>query len=192
MTPADGVRPRFVFVGGRPSLDLVATLGKRHREPVERVPHPADLARWLVAAGLLPVEPPVSGEQLGAAHRLREAINVLVRSRLDGAGPGLTAVELVNETARRPDVPIRLELRDGVALTRPCSGDTDAALAAVARDAVRLLGGPVAARIKQCGHPDCSLVFVDDTQSGRRRWCSMDRCGNLVKVAGYRARRALS
>ena len=53
----------------------------------------------------------------------------------------------------------------------------------IARDAVRLLGGPQASRIKECQHPDCSLVFLDETQSARRRWCSMERCGNLVKTA---------
>ncbi|MDT7658136.1 MAG: hypothetical protein QOF38_2851, partial [Pseudonocardiales bacterium] len=52
-----------------------------------------------------------------------------------------------------------------------------------------LLGGARATRIKECAHPDCSLVFLDETQSGRRRWCSMDRCGNLVKIKGYRERR---
>ncbi|MFF1909458.1 CGNR zinc finger domain-containing protein [Kitasatospora sp. NPDC058218] len=36
--------------------------------------------------------------------------------------------------------------------------------------------------------PDCSLLFLDDSQARRRRWCSMDRCGNLAKIAGYRAR----
>jgi predicted RNA-binding Zn ribbon-like protein len=61
--------------------------------------------------------------------------------------------------------------------------------AGIARDAIRLLGGPQASRIKECQHPDCSLVFLDETQSARRRWCSMERCGNLVKTAGYRARR---
>lgn len=64
-----------------------------------------------------------------------------------------------------------------------------AALATIARDAVLLLGGPAAGRIKECEHPDCSTLFVDETQASRRRWCSMERCGNQVKVAGYRRRR---
>lgn len=63
-----------------------------------------------------------------------------------------------------------------------------AALATVARDAVLLAGGPLLARVKKCENPDCSLLFLDDSQARRRRWCSMDRCGNLAKVAGYRSR----
>jgi predicted RNA-binding Zn ribbon-like protein len=64
----------------------------------------------------------------------------------------------------------------------------DAALATLARDVVDLLNGSRTPRIKECEHPDCSLLFFDDSQSGRRRWCSMERCGNLVKIAGYRQR----
>jgi predicted RNA-binding Zn ribbon-like protein len=65
----------------------------------------------------------------------------------------------------------------------------DAALSTVARDAIDLLTGPRADRVKECEHPDCSLLFLDDSQSGNRRWCSMERCGNLAKISGYRTRR---
>ncbi|XES01156.1 CGNR zinc finger domain-containing protein [Streptomyces sp. S1D4-11] len=52
----------------------------------------------------------------------------------------------------------------------------------MARDAVLLVGGPLLARVKECENPECSLLFLDDSQARRRRWCSMDRCGNLAKV----------
>jgi predicted RNA-binding Zn ribbon-like protein len=45
-------------------------------------------------------------------------------------------------------------------------------------------------RIKECEHPDCSRMFVDESQSGRRRWCSMQACGNHVKVTAHRRRGA--
>jgi predicted RNA-binding Zn ribbon-like protein len=44
-------------------------------------------------------------------------------------------------------------------------------------------------RLREREHPDCSLVFLDSTQGRRRRWCSMQRCGNQMKVSGYRERR---
>jgi predicted RNA-binding Zn ribbon-like protein len=97
---------------------------------------------------------------------------------------------ILNGHAVRPDLPPQLGVEDGRAVvTTPTGAGVLSALAAIARDAVRLLGGPQAARIKECEHPDCSLLFVDDTQSRRRRWYAMGRCGNLVKTAGYRARR---
>jgi predicted RNA-binding Zn ribbon-like protein len=182
--------PPFVLVGGRPSLDLVATLGRRHATPVERIPDAAALGRWLVAAGLLSTAPPVSEAHLVQARQLREAISRLAHAVMSaGPLPG-KPLAVVNEHAVRPDLAPQLRVEDGrPAVTAPAAADVPSALATIARDAVLLLGGPQAARIKECEHPDCSLLFVDETQSGRRRWCSMGRCGNLVKTAGYRARR---
>jgi predicted RNA-binding Zn ribbon-like protein len=186
---ADG-DPAFVLVGGRPSLDLVATLGRRHATPVERIPDAAALGRWLVAAGLLPSTPAVSEAHLVQARQLREAISSLVRAVMSASPVSGEQLAIVNRHAVRPDLPPQLGVEDGrPVVTTPAAADVPPALAAVARDAVLLLGGPQAARIKECEHPDCSLLFVDETQSGRRRWCSMGRCGNLVKTAGYRARR---
>jgi hypothetical protein len=44
-TAADHARddPGFVLVGGHPSLNLVATLGRRHATPVERIQDAAAL-----------------------------------------------------------------------------------------------------------------------------------------------------
>jgi predicted RNA-binding Zn ribbon-like protein len=42
--------------------------------------------------------------------------------------------------------------------------------------------------VKACeGHP-CTLMFVDRTRGGARRWCSMAVCGNRAKQAAHRNR----
>jgi predicted RNA-binding Zn ribbon-like protein len=182
--------PDFVLVGGRPSLNLVATVGRRHPTPVERIPDAAALGRWLVAAGLLPTAPSVSEAHLAQARELREAISSLARAVISASPVSGQPLAIVNGHAVRPDLPPQLGVEDGrpVVATR-AAADVPSALATIARDAVLLLGGPQAARIKECEYPECSLLFLDETQSGRRRWCSMGRCGNRVKTAGYRARR---
>ena len=58
----------------------------------------------------------------------------------------------------------------------------------VARDAVDLLGGPLADRIRECSAGDCALLFLDTSRAGQRRWCSMAACGARAKMAAYRAR----
>ena len=185
-------RREFVLLGGRSCLNLVATLGRRHTgDPVERVPDPHSLTRWLGAAGLVPESAAVSEQQLQEARALRESIYVVVRATMSRRAADQAALEVVNSFALRPDLPPQLR-GEGVDLTvgpGEVADPVGAALAAVARDAVLLLGGPGAGRIKECAHPDCSTLFVDETQAGRRRWCSMERCGNQVKVAGYRRRR---
>jgi predicted RNA-binding Zn ribbon-like protein len=181
----------FPLYGGRPSLDLVATLGKRHADPVERLPSDDALATWMTLSGVLPADlaaTPAAPGQLRDARDLREALNRLVRARMADQPLLAPDIALVNKTAARPDV--APQIVDG-----PTQGVTtgghpfDAALSTVARDAIDLLTGPRADRVKECEHPDCSLLFLDDSQSGNRRWCSMERCGNLAKISGYRTRR---
>ncbi|CAM5478154.1 hypothetical protein STENM327S_08341 [Streptomyces tendae] len=62
-------------------------------------------------------------------------------------------------------------------------------LSTVARDAIELLTGPHADRVRECGAHNCYLLFVDTSRPGRRRWCAMEHCGNREKVRAHRARR---
>jgi len=41
-------------------------------------------------------------------------------------------------------------------------------------------------RVRKCGQ--CVLHFYDTSRKGTRRWCSMQLCGNRLKVAAYAAR----
>lgn len=175
----------FVFTGPSAPLNLVATVGRRHSaEPLERIPDRSALVRWLAESGQAPSLDDASADELQLAWQLREAIYCLVRTGIDGA-----ALAVVNEAAARPALGDRLVPTPSGLRAEPLPGTASEALARIAREAVQLLGGPGLARVKECERPECSLLFVDETQSGRRRWCSMDRCGNLMKTAGYRARR---
>ncbi|WP_063836172.1 CGNR zinc finger domain-containing protein [Actinacidiphila yeochonensis] len=189
---ADSGGGEFAFVGGRVCLDFAATLGRRHTDPVEGLPDTAALARWFAAAGLLAPEaglPRVGSAELARARALREALYRLVRAATEGSSYARADVAALNRAAARPDLVPQLAFAAGAPGVRWQQRDEAvAALATVARDGVLLLGGPDLARVKECGHPACSLLFVDDSQARRRRWCSMERCGNLAKVAGYRAR----
>ncbi|MFF4973990.1 CGNR zinc finger domain-containing protein [Streptomyces sp. NPDC001083] len=194
--PAPEPQTEFPFIGGRPALNFVATLGKRHTEPLERLPDPESLARWITEAGLGtgaddgPVR--IGEADLVRARALREAVHRLVHAALREGAPDPADVARVNEAAALPDLaPQFAEPHDGAsgpALRWTAGRPGPAALATVARDAVLLISGPLLGRVKECENPTCSLLFLDDSQARRRRWCSMDRCGNLAKVAGYRAR----
>ncbi|HJP76112.1 MAG TPA: ABATE domain-containing protein [Pseudonocardiaceae bacterium] len=193
MTTPSAVDDRFRLIGGRPSLDLIATYGKRHTaHGVERLPDNETMLDWLIVAGILPSDAaafPVRDGQLDAARLLREAVHRLVRATMAGESWDASDIALVNEVAAGPDLAPRLGSAPGRGSVGWGALDpVDAALATLARDAIDLLTGSRTARIKECEYPDCSLLFLDDSQSGRRRWCSMDRCGNLVKIAGYRRR----
>jgi predicted RNA-binding Zn ribbon-like protein len=57
-----------------------------------------------------------------------------------------------------------------------------ALLAPVLWSAGDLLTGPRLARIRRCANVQCRWLFLDDSKSGNRRWCSMSACGNRAKA----------
>lgn len=179
------VRDGFKFRGSNLTLDFAATLGARLRpEPRELLARPADLSRWLVAAGLATARPNVTTRILRQARELREAIYRLALARARGRAFPDADRALLNRWADGATPALHLE-RNGVSWA-PAS--VPALLSLIARTAVELLGGALSDRIRQCSGEGCAILFVDNSRSGRRRWCSMAGCGNKAKVASFRAR----
>jgi predicted RNA-binding Zn ribbon-like protein len=174
---------RFHWKSGRLCLDFVATVGERWRRSFERLLGPEALARWLVESGLLRDPPPVSVRELESGRGLREAINRLARPGVESEPSDVQ--ELNRWAARPPLAPQLTEHRDLVWVSRR---PVEASFATIARDALDLLSGPLADRIRECGASDCALLFVDASRPGRRRWCSGERCGNRTRTKAYRQR----
>lgn len=181
---------RFHFKAGRMCLDFAATVGERWRRSFERLRTPDDLARWLVQATLLETAPQVSELELDQARALREAIHRT--AKLAGSVvPAIDDVELINRAAAAPPLQPRLS-HDARQVTWASERPAVAALSTVARDAIDLLSGPLAVRVRECAAPDCALLFLDASRPGRRRWCAMAACGNRAKTQSYRNRRRAS
>ncbi len=178
----------FRFLGGRPCLDLTATVGERWGRQAERLRTPQDLASWLVKAGLAEKPPAASRQDLAHARTLREAVYQTISRRINGQPPGPGHLAIINNWAGQPPPRTWLEADDGQLRTRRDATTAAALLAGLARDAVDLLGGPLADRIRECSARDCALLFLDTSRAGRRRWCSMAACGARAKMTTYRAR----
>jgi len=78
----------------------------------------------------------------------------------------------------------QLTLRDGhlQAINPPRTSPTRSALAQLGQDAVELLTGPTAVKLRACNAPGCVLYFVKTHP--RREWCS-EGCGNRVRAARH-------
>jgi len=53
--------------------------------------------------------------------------------------------------------------------------------------AADLLCETASSRIRKC--ESCVVHFFDTSKKGSRRWCSMNICGNKLKVAAYQRRK---
>lgn len=185
----------FTFVSGNLALDFCGTMKGRTTRREEQLTEPERLSEWFLAAGLLDTAPSVDADLLARGIRLREAIYRLAfavaRTDFDDELPDAPRWSdadrrLVNETARG-ELPVIALRPDG---TVRHTGAAESALAAIARSAVALLGGPEAPRIKRCGRSECTRLYVDTSRAGSRRWCDMTYCGNRAKSAAFRARHA--
>ena len=174
----------FRFGLGHITLEFVATVGDRPGRQIERLAEPEDLNRWLSEAKLAEGTH-VSARVLDPARNLREATYRVLDCARAGQRPSKPDLELLNEWARRP-IPAPQIDRD-LHCTLIAPDPTAAALAHIARESIELLTGPDLLRVRTCA--GCSLLFVDRSRPGRRRWCSMDRCGNREKTARYREKK---
>ena len=203
---------RWVWYGGRPSLDFVNTRRNREAgradEVAEYLRGPDDLTAWLSAAGLCPadpdgadpdgasangtglagVSPALDAETFAGALALREAISALVTATVVGDSAPAPAVRCVNQWLALPPQRPVLHLEAGVAVLgpAPAARTPRGVLAMIAADAAELLGTDLRERLRICPGPGCRGRFLDDSPAGRRRWCSMAVCGNRNKAAMHR------
>jgi predicted RNA-binding Zn ribbon-like protein len=184
LTPADGTR--WFYDSGALSLDFAHTGALDAAAGSEQLHSPADLGGWL-ADRVDRLDPASSERELADALLLRDAIGRIARGFAAGRAPAADDVDTVNLYAATPDIPPTLaggRRQAGAGRLR-----VGQALSSISRDAVGVFAreGEVS-RIRQCAADDCALVFVDESRTGSRRWCSMQRCGNRAKVRAHRSR----
>ena len=189
--PLTSGAPYWYWLGGRPALDLVNTRRERWRRNVECLASDRDAAGWLVAAELLPEPMAAPRGLMREAQALREAIDAGVRAAVAGEPTDPGALRLIDEwlalAVARPSFALG---DDGLpVLTERVPADSPRrALGLVALDAARMLGdAEQRARVRICGSETCSARFYDRSPAGRRRWCSMQACGNVEKARRHRA-----
>ncbi|MFE2291048.1 CGNR zinc finger domain-containing protein [Streptomyces sp. NPDC059452] len=177
----------FRFDAGALCLELLPTGGPGPLAYFEVLHGPDDLVRW-AGESRLPggLGPAVSPAEVAAARALRDALWRLAEARVAGLPPGADDLAVVNGAAAHPPLTARLTAEGAREWAAGATGT--GLLSTVARDAVELFTGAYAHRIRTCGADDCRLLFVDTSRPGKRRWCSMERCGNRHKVRAHRAR----
>ena len=202
----------FVFDGGTLALDLLNTWRFNADQPLDLLQSPEDLVIWLAAAGLpdgaycaeLSSSPPNRRILLDEALWLRRDILLIVQSLVAGELPPPYTVDALNRILTESGTSFRLD-----SLTIPPEGDQEervegqlvlnvhehissvlGVLQPIALSTARIVTEANPTRIRQCASSNCMYWFLDTSKSGRRRWCSMSRCGNRAKVAKHYRQRS--
>jgi len=193
----------FLFVANRPILDLLNTKPLLAEGPTELLPDVRALERWLIASGT------VSSVKDKAAVRgwrnsaeadaflkqliaFREKLRDAVLRIESGMLPNDAFLSNVNSLLLQYPRHTSLHKRDGK-ITRETLVEfrKPADLWAPIVDATaNLLVEAELSRIRKC--ESCVIHFFDTSKKGSRRWCSMNICGNKLKVASYQRRKRAS
>ncbi|MET8786112.1 CGNR zinc finger domain-containing protein [Streptomyces sp. NPDC004589] len=180
------------FDAGSLSLNLVATVGRRPSTPVERMGDIERLKSWCAGVGLA-VRPEEDLERLLAAlHELRACAHDVTAGYLRGRAPRSESVRLLNRLAAvNPPVPCLEVGADGLpAAAADTALSAPALLSSIARDLITLLSDPVRRQnLRACDAEVCRMIYLDSGQGRPRKWCSMQRCGNITKAARHRQQR---
>jgi predicted RNA-binding Zn ribbon-like protein len=192
---------RFEWSGGHPALDFVNTLDDRPLErPVETLATYRDLVLFAELAGL--IEPAVarklqarSGPEclriVTQARALREHFFRILAAAHAGDPPpqaDLDAIAAAAPLARAARVLVA-QKSGGLASYRwsyPRSVETPMHACALAVEGLLIMDID-RGRIRKCGASDCEVYFIDTSKGHRRRWCSMENCGNREKQRRWRA-----
>lgn len=159
------------------SVEFANTRFRQRGELREALDSVDGLRRWLREHDLS------AGHRLGLsdvaeAVALRDAVRAVFTAVLAGAEPDPAPLNRATAAAPRwLALTTRLDLVEHSTAT-----GIDAALAAVATDAIRLLAGPRRAELRACPAAGCVLFFVRDHP--RREWCSA-ACGNRTRAARH-------
>ena len=190
----------FLFVGNQLALDFLNTRPVQKGEPSELLPDFSALLRLFQAADLL------NSRQAGSLQRqwggsanarrtteamrhLREKLRkeILVWER-SGSVQHSTQDQL-NKLMAEHSMHTRLKTNGKSYLTELWfePREPEDLFAPLAHSAATLFVTADRKRVRKCAQ--CVLHFYDTSKKGRRRWCSMQLCGNRFKVAVYASRR---
>jgi predicted RNA-binding Zn ribbon-like protein len=190
----------FIFVGNHLALDFLNTRLVLPEGPKELLPDVDALIRWLVASGLLT---PQKGEALAREWRdapraavflkelltFREGLRAAVVRQEGGHSVSGAFISELNSVLKQHPSVIALQ-RKGQRLDRKVvvePEEPDDVWAPIALAIAELLSDVSLARLRKC--EACIVHFLDTSKKGSRRWCSMNICGNKIKVAAYQRRK---
>ncbi len=178
------------LIADHPALHLLNTVVRTDAGLIDTWQRDDDVLRWLARTGLLDARmaPKLRrGTLLAAARTLREILRPLVVARKSGRRIDPAPLNRFLAKGRSHQQLVRA----GSALTverRYDPATPEGLLAPLAESAADLLAHADFKLVRRCEGAGCVLWFYDRTKAHRRRWCSMQLCGNRNKVAVYRLR----
>ena len=188
---------KFIWVGNWPAIDFINTQAIVDGRPEDHLKAPHDLLVWLDESGLGKGSKESASTApsglLNEAHAYRSLLRRGIAQLAEKQRITAKLVERTNEYLRN-SVSVRRVESDGHAFRALVERRFEIVadyVAPVADSFAALLTTGNLQRIRKCKNPACVLYFYDTSKGGQRAWCSLDICGNKMRMAASRERRRL-
>jgi predicted RNA-binding Zn ribbon-like protein len=188
----------FLFVGNQLALDFLNTRPIQNDQPQEFLSDFRALLRWFRAAELLSNREFATLQQWEGSSRAKRILEEICKFREDlrkeiieweasGKIHHATLEKLNCLLAIHPMLARVIETDSETRVERYFTArQPEDLFAPLAYSAATLFAEADRSRVRMCGN--CVLHFLDTSKKGTRRWCSMQLCGNRLKVAAYARR----
>jgi predicted RNA-binding Zn ribbon-like protein len=190
----------FLFVGNQLALDFLNTKPVLAEGPKELLPDVDALIRWLLASGILIGEKgkalarkwsrtPQAAVFLRGLLKFRERLRAtVIRQEAGGSVSNAFIAELNSLLKQHPGIIALQRKRNRLGLATAFKPEQPSDVwAPIAIAVAELLSDISPWRVRKC--EGCIVHFLDTSKKGSRRWCSMNICGNKIKVAAYQQRK---
>jgi len=190
----------FLFVANRPILDFLNTRPVLGERPTELLPDVYALERWLFASQIVssakmkarvrswrdsPEATSFHKDLIAFRERLRDSV---LRVEAGAVASDEFIGEINAGLLRHPPITVLRKREDRIVREPLFDPPRPADLWTPFLDgAADLLSERESHRLRQC--EACVVHFFDTSKKGSRRWCSMNICGNKLKVAAYQRRK---
>lgn len=194
----EGKASKFIFVGNHICLDFINTQIIHKGRIVDLLGDFSHLVEWLAETEVLDfakaketlrkwIGNPERERVLEQARELRAVLRVVIERIIEGKPIQKSAINEINKLlSNRIGYPQLIQARDGFKTKFYAeSSEPIHLIVPIAEFASDLLCHGDFSLIKKCENPDCILYFYDISKNHARRWCSMNICGNRMKVAAH-------
>ena len=196
--------PWFPFVGNHRCLDFINTEINAKGERRDLLTDFEGWLAWLVQARVIDdgtartladrwTGKPAAEHALSEVREFRQSLRETVERIAQGKSIPRHVIDAINHRLRARTGYIEMtKVRGG--FTKRLHAEFKAPpdlLVPMAEAAADLLCDAEFSLIRRCENQRCILFFYDQTKNHSRRWCSMQWCGNRMKVAAFYERKRL-
>jgi predicted RNA-binding Zn ribbon-like protein len=137
----------------------------------------------------LQVEQPLDAVPIAEFQSLRSLLQRMIADLAEGPMAGTDLATLNAILLRVPLSRKLIQDADGYQVElAPEKQDWDWIQAEIAASFAQMLTQHDPRRLKLCENPYCRGAFFDDSKSRTKRYCTPDKCANLMKARRFRAR----